>query len=140
MSEPLASLPAFPARRARSGSEQRRKYANLTIRLLPEERAQIEADAERAGLSLGGYVRVRMLAHPTTRAVRRPPVEYAVLGQLMAQLGRIGGNLAQLVKRVNFGEGVARQEIENGIADWREIAAKIKEILGMGGASRANDY
>jgi hypothetical protein len=42
-----------------------------------EERAQIESAAERAGLTVGSYVRSRALAKPTTRAVRRAPCPLA---------------------------------------------------------------
>src|SRR5262249_18059542 len=105
-------------------------YVILTVRLLPEERAHLEVEAERVGLSLAGHVRTRLMPKSRGGAVRRPPVEYAVLGQLMGQIGKIGGNLHQILKRVNFGEAVGRREIDSAIADWRAIAEQIKAILG----------
>lgn len=130
------SSPRPPAR-VRSGSATRRKYKNLTIRLSPEDRAEIEAEAERIGLTLGSYGRARLVPKTRIRATRRPTVEVAVLAQLMGQVGKVGGNLHQLVKRINFGEAVGRQEIDAAIADWRAIAAAIQRVLGKG---RSDDH
>ena len=50
----------------------------------------LEQAAELAGLSLGSYVRQRVLTAPKTRAVRRPPIEQKLLAQLLGQLGVYG--------------------------------------------------
>ncbi len=119
-----------PSARVRSGSERRRKYANLTIRLLPEERAQIEVEAERAGLSLGGYVRVRLSAQSAIRAVRRAPVDTEILARVLAQLGRVGGNLHQLVRHLNFGNYDALGDASAVLEELRQVSASIMGALG----------
>ena len=121
--------PASKTRR-RSGSERRRKYANLTIRLLPEERAKIEVEADRAGLSLGGYVRVRLSVESDIRAVRRAPVDAAVLARVLGQLGRIGGNLHQLVRHLNMGNHEALAEAREVLAELRGVAGEIMGAMG----------
>jgi len=119
-----------PKTRKRSGSERRRKYANLTIRLLPEERAKIEVEADRAGLSLGAYVRVRLSVKSDIRAVRRAPVDAAALARILAQLGRVGGNLHQLIRHLNMGNHAALAEAREVLAELRGVAAEIMGAMG----------
>lgn len=92
---------------ARSGSETRRKQQRITFRLSPGEQAEIEAAADRAGLTLGSYVRARVLAQPTTRAVRRPPANKAALARLLGEAGRIGSNVNQMARQLNSGRDAA---------------------------------
>lgn len=67
----------------RSGSEKRKRHAKIGFRATAEEQARVEANADRAGLTVGSYLRSRALAKPTTRAVRRAPVETAQLAHLL---------------------------------------------------------
>ena len=132
MRNPPSSPSEKPLAPRRSGSARRRKYASLTIRLSPEERAQIAADAARAGLSLGGYVRVRLCAAPSPiRAVRRPPVNAEILARVLAQLGRVGGNLHQLVRHLNFGDYDALTDAPVVLAELRQVSATIMGALGQ---------
>jgi len=101
-------MPDTPAddgkpRRKKSGSETRKRSLHpFPLRLSPEERAQIEVAAERAGLTLGSYIRSRVLERPTTRPRRRASVDLEVMAKVLAQLMRVGGLLHQLVKHLNF--------------------------------------
>ena len=132
MRNPPSSPSTRPLAQRRSGSTRRRKYASLTIRLSPEERAQIAADAARAGLSLGGYVRVRLCAAPSPiRAVRHPPVNAEILARVLAQLGRVGGNLHQLVRHLNFGDYAAVMDAPAVLAELRQVSAAIMGALGQ---------
>src|SRR5271166_2086785 len=94
----------------RSGSEKRKRAPIIGFRATDEERAQIEASAQRAGLTVGSYVRSRALAKPTTRAVRRPPVETAQLARLLGQLGAVGGAVQLLVQKHAGGDRVTTGE------------------------------
>ena len=58
-------------RKKRSGSEKRKRGPIIGFRATEEERAKIEGAADRAGLTVGSYVRSRSLKTPTTRAARR---------------------------------------------------------------------
>lgn len=82
----------------------------MTFRVDADEKAAIEALAERAGLTPGSYIRSRALKRGTTRAVRRPPVETAQLARLLGVLGVVGGAIARLAKKRSAETGTASEE------------------------------
>ena len=130
MSEPAA--PVGTSSRKRSGSENRARGNIVAFRVSEEERAELEQAAELAGLTLGSYVRQRVLTAPKTRAVRRPPLEQKLLAQLLGQLGRVGGNIHQIVKHMNFGSGVMHHELRPALASFEAAAAAILQAMGRG--------
>lgn len=85
--------------RKKSGSETRKRAPIIGFRASDAERARIEASALRAGLTVGSYVRSRALEKPTTRAVRKPPVETQQLAQLLGQLGAVSGLVQALAAK-----------------------------------------
>ena len=129
MSEPTAPVGTS---RKRSGSENRTRGGVVAFRVSEEERAELEQAAELAGLSLGSYVRQRVLTSPKTRAVRRPPIEQKLLAQLLGQLGKAGGNIHQILKHMNFGAGVMHDELRSALVSFEEAAAAIMEAMGRG--------
>ena len=129
MSEPTAPVGTS---RKRSGSENRARGGVVAFRVSAEERAELEQAAELAGLSLGSYVRQRVLTAPKTRAVRRPPIEQKLLAQLLGQLGKAGGNIHQILKHMNFGAGVMHDELRSALVSFEEAAAAIMEAMGRG--------
>ena len=129
MSEPTAPVGTS---RKRSGSENRTRGGVVAFRVSEEERAELEQAAELAGLSLGSYVRQRVLTSPKTRAVRRPPIEQKLLAQLLGQLGKTGGNIHQILKHMNFGAGVMHNELRSALASFEEAAGAIMEAMGRG--------
>jgi hypothetical protein len=122
--QPMTKKPAG------SGTETRRRSLAVMARVTPEERAEIEAAAERAGLTLGSFIRERLLTAPVTRAVRRPPVQAAALSKLLGQLGKIGGNLNQIAARLNAGATGRPAEIDAALLTLRETGDRILELLG----------
>jgi hypothetical protein len=130
MSKPAA--PVGKSSKKRSGSENRARGSVVAFRVSEEERAELEQAAELAGLTLGSYVRQRVLTAPKTRAVRRPPIEQKVLAQLLGQLGRVGGNIHQIVKHMNFGSGVMHDELRPALASFEEAAGAILQAMGRG--------
>lgn len=121
--EPVKSKP-------RTGSETRRKQRRATVRLNAEEYAELTAAAERAGQTVGTYIRARTLAAPTTRARHRPTVETELLAKAVAQLGRIGGNLHQIARRLNFGEIEHAAELPVAIAEFRKVVSALMAAAG----------
>ncbi len=119
------------SRLRKSGSETRQKSGIIAFRATAAERARIEAAAERAELSLGAYVRSRVLEVPETRAVRRPAVERALLAGTLAQLGRLNGNLHQIAKHLNFG-GTDSAGLPEALALVQVAGGTIMEALGRG--------
>lgn len=119
-------------KRSRQGSETRQKQHRITIRLAESEHAEIEAAAERAGQSVGAFVRSRVLLGAVTRARRRPSVEVQALAKLQAEMNRVGSNIHQMSKRINFGETPASDEIRSAFQGYREVVAAILTTLGRG--------
>jgi len=114
----------------RSGSETRKRAPIIGFRATDEERAQIEAASRRAVLTVGSYVRSRALAKPTTRAVRRPPVETAQLARLLGLLGVAGGTIKALAEKHAAAGHVTAGEMRETITMFREAAASILQALG----------
>ena len=83
-------------RKSRSGSQKRKKFRMVTSGYDDAEFAELEEAASRAGLTRASFQRVQSLAAPKTRSTRRPPVDRELLAKVLAQLGKIGGNLNQI--------------------------------------------
>ena len=113
-----------------SGTEKRVRRINFPIRLSAEERAVIDAAAERAGLTTSSYARQVLLGAPAPRQVRRPPVERRELARLLGELGKIGGNLNQLARAANQGLVVYDNEIAVALAGLRVLRDAILKALG----------
>jgi len=112
------------------GSEKRVRNRHLTVRLSDDERAAVDAAAERAGLMPGSYARQALLGGPAPRQVRRPPVERKELARLLGELGKIGGNLNQLAKAANTGVLVYTGEIDAALHGLAEARDAILKALG----------
>lgn len=93
------------------GSESRKKGGIIGFRVDATERAEIEAAAEAAGLTIGSFVRDTMLRRVSTKPTRRPSLDRVLLSQLLGQLGKLGGNLNQIARRLNAGAGVGADRI-----------------------------
>jgi hypothetical protein len=115
--------------RTRSGSETRQRGGIIGFRATPAERAEIEAAAERSGLTIGSYIRAVVLSAHETRSKRRPTIERQALAQLLAQLGRVSGNVYQISKALNFQEPVDA-DIPSVLAEVKAVGAAIMHALG----------
>ena len=88
---------------SRSGSENRRRTATLPrVRCTEAQRTAVEAEANRAGLSLSSYMLAAVMKGEPPRAARVPPLEQQVMLQLSGRLGRLNGNVYQIVRSINF--------------------------------------
>ncbi|NGZ96226.1 MAG: hypothetical protein CV089_08880 [Nitrospira sp. WS110] len=110
-------------------SERRQKGRVVPFRVSAEEYAELAHLAERSGLTLGSYVRSRCLTEPTTRAVRRPTVEVAVMNALLREMSKQGSNLNQLAKKANAGNMPLLSEIRATFEANRQTAKLIWERL-----------
>jgi hypothetical protein len=128
--EPRDSKHGGAGTKRRSGSEKRKRVSPIGFRATEEERQKIQAAADRAGLTVGSYVRSCSLKTPTTRAVRRPPVATAQLAQLLGLLGAVGGELQRIAKRLDGAEATSDAEIHAALAKFREAASAILQALG----------
>lgn len=101
------------------------------IRCTPQEQAAIKAAADKAGLSVGAYLRASALGDAGPRSVRRPPIERKELARLLGHLGKIGSNVNQLAHGFNrtailpgFPELLAARE------DLRQMRNALMKALG----------
>lgn len=112
----------------RSGSEKRQRHPRVYSRVTAAERDRIERDAAAHGMSVGGYLRWLALDRPQTRAVRRPLADVRLLAEIKGQVGRLGGNIHQLLRLANRGElpwsedlAVAAKEVGDFLAAARDL-------------------
>ena len=94
--------------RGRRGSETRQRNATLSLRLTDDEAAQMSAAADRAGLTVGGYVRTLALGSLGLRAARRPVVDRQ---QLTPGPRR---NRPARLERQSAGEGLQHRRLDAG--------------------------
>ena len=110
-------------------SETRQRQAAIRLRVTDDERAAIESRAERAGLTVAGYLRAVVFGKdtPQPRAARRATIEAATLQRLLAELGKIGSNLNQIARRLNQGKDDIPAPIFAELA--AELRAALRELL-----------
>lgn len=110
------------------GSKNKKHYPRVYSRVTDAERRKIERDAAEFGMSVGGYLRWLAIVNPETRPVRRPLADVVLLSQIKGQVGRLGGNLHQLLRLANRGEipwteevAVAAKEVSDFLATARDL-------------------
>ena len=149
---PDQSQPEPPTGQGRKGRHFGRRRvpdprdARLDVRCTPGFRAKVLADAEAAGLSLSAFVCARLGEGPSARSHRGPPgPDMVMLAQIKATHGRHGGNLNQLVKRLNSYDFRGQPELlalrelaEATLTEHRKASAALMRALG--GRSVTDDH
>ena len=121
-----------------NGIPQPNRPAPFSLRLTPQERAELERLA--GDMSLSAFIKDRIFdpdnPHPRRRR-RRSVADHKALAQAMAMLGssRLSQNMNQLAKATHTGnlplpDQVAR-ELERGCADIRAIREMLMRALGI---------
>ena len=113
----------------RSGTEVRKRQPRVYSRVTPDELRKIENDAAAYGLSVGGYLRWLALDRPETRAVRRPLADVQMLAQIKGQVGRLGGNIHQLLRLANRGELMWTEEIAVAAKEVSDFLKVARDLL-----------
>ena len=113
----------------KSGSENRRRYPRVYSRVTEAERSRIEDDAAALGMSVGGYLRWLALDNPETRIARRPLADLRLLAQIKGQVGRLGGNIHQLLRLANRGEIPWNEEIAVAAKEVSDFLAVARDLL-----------
>lgn len=113
----------------KSGSETRQKTAIIGFRVAEDERAEIEAAAEAGEVTLGTFCRDAILKKSKMKRTRKPSLDRVLLAQLLAQLGKVGGNLNQMAKRLNEGKGTGADRIFTALDELRILKESILKAL-----------
>jgi hypothetical protein len=126
--------------RAVKPRKRKRRQPPLSIRLTPEERADLEA---RAGdLPVSAYAKSLLFAvtaKPARLSPRNPSLDHQILGQLLGALGRaeIAPHLCELVDAVRSGslpfDEVTAEQLERCSSDIAWMRDRLMEALGVGG-------
>jgi hypothetical protein len=114
------------------------RSARLDVRCTPGFRAKVSAEAKAAGLSLSAFVSAKLGEGPSLRSHRSPPgPDMVTLAQIKATHGRHGGNLNQLVKRLNSYDFRGQPELlalrelaETTLTEHRKASAALMRALG----------
>ena len=114
-----------------SSSNSRKRNKSIAIRVDETEAAQLTAFAERAGLSVGAFIRQQVIGSEPPRQSRRPPVEKELLSLAMRHMGKIGGNINQLAKHANHGRVPCHHQLNEAANAVKDIRTLILDALGM---------
>jgi hypothetical protein len=114
---------------SRSGTENRRRQPRVYSRVTQDERAKIESDAAALGMSVGTYLRWLAIDRPQTRPVRRPLADVQLLAQIKGQVGRLGGNIHQLLRLANRGEIPWTEEVAIAAKEVSDFLATARDLL-----------
>lgn len=108
--------------RPRKALDEKRTERLSGIRLTAAERAYVEAQAARAGLPVTEFARRAVLG------IKIVPARAATDDRAIAEVNRVGVNLAQILKALHFGLG-----IPNDIADtMAEVRAALDRLAHDG--------
>jgi len=117
-----------------SGSETRQRQERFSVRCTELQRRAIQNAAQGSGMSVSSYVLRATLKAEMPRAVKVPPVQLAVLAQVLAQLGRLNGNLYQIVRAINFNNSPDLRELRELPEVIRELRGEVLRAMGKRGA------
>ena len=120
---------AYRHAKVRSGTETRKRQPRVYSRVTQDERAKIESDAAALGMTVGTYIRFLALDLPQTRPVRRPLADVQLLAQIKGQVGRLGGNIHQLLRLANRGEILWSEEIAVAAKEVSDFLKTARDLL-----------
>lgn len=112
------------------GSDKRRRGKVIASRCLDDEFNIIAAKADKAGLSLGAFMRAALLGDEGPRAQRRPPADHVALRQILGHVGRIGNNINQIARALNAQETAKLDDLPEALTAYLDIRKAIFEALG----------
>ena len=119
-------------------TQKSRHPSHLTIRLTPEEHAQLERFA--AGLPKSTYAKERLFGTSATKHKSRgkfPVSDHEALAQALGLLGRsgTGHNLQEIAESIKTGNVAITPEVEtaikNACVELHEIRGLIVRALGL---------
>jgi hypothetical protein len=92
--------------------------------------SKLVARAERAGMNVSSFIRVRTLETPTTPSRRQATVELQALAKALAMVNKMGGNLHQIARHLNFHGIPYPDEIVTALRGYEEMVGAILAAMG----------
>ena len=117
-------------KKQKGGSERRQATERVTFRLTPDQKRQLDEWADAAGITRSSYVIGKTFAGPPLRLTRVPPVDRQALGQFLAQLGRLNGNVYQISRAANFRETFALDALMKALKEIQELRNAVLAAMG----------
>lgn len=112
--------------------EKRQRNRRIDFRLTEAEYAEVRSKADRAGYTVGAYVRATVLGSPGPRAQRLPPTNKVELVKLHHAINKVGNNLNQAQKAVNTGILPPLSELTTACKDVSDFRSWLRRALGLG--------
>ncbi len=105
----------------------------VAVRCTDVEFETISAAAQRAGLSVGAFLRTLGCGSAGPRAVRKAPVEIEALSRLLGQIGRLGSKVNELEQAAQASGGGHQADQLGKIGDEvRDMRTAVMKALGRG--------
>lgn len=114
-----------------SGSETRQRNQQYIVRFTDAERLLLLANADEAGLTPSSWLRQSGLKKPAPRAKRRPPRDETLLRQILAQAGKIGGNVNQIAHSLHIAKIKTPPAFQEARAAILDIRNALFDALGV---------
>lgn len=112
----------------------------IRFRATDDEAAALVTKAGKAALSLSAYVRARVIEKPQGRATpprrRKGGADVEALARVLAQLGKVGGNLNQIAHHMNAGGSITAKEVRAELDELRQLRAALMGAIEGGRRGR----
>ena len=114
-----------------SGSNTRRRDHQYIVRFDDAERVLLLENADAAGLTPSSWLRQSGLKKPAPRAKRRPPRDETLLRQILAQAGKIGGNVNQMTRSLHIAKIKTPPEFKEAHTAILDMRNALFDALGV---------
>jgi hypothetical protein len=104
-------------------------YAQITVYADPEEKRQIERNAEAAGMSVSSYLKERGLSEDAIADVSAREEEIAELRELRRLIGNVSGNINQIAHHANRQGRINEKPAKSAAQAAQQAADKIIEAI-----------
>jgi hypothetical protein len=125
----VATEPPVAKKRRKSGSEKRRDQRVKTLRISDAQNVELVRNALAAGVSVSGFIRKRCCTAQDVKPRKIIPLEVQEVVRIRGLLGKLGGNLHQLVRRENFNENPYAEDYRQALAGVREAITECHDML-----------